>query len=623
MLVPGAAALLLGTPQLSADVGDIVAVIVPQPSSAGSPCSIGLAFDGTALYFDRCADPLIYRVSVVDGSSLGSFDPGIPELPNAMAFDAKRNGLWIACQTCTGFGMPIYFYDFDTASSSVQFFLSFDGINPATGESFVNQCFARGLAYNENVATTDADDELYFSDRASRNLGLFRPDGTLVAGFDATSIDPSLASQSGLAVGGRSLYLGKGADGDILRASLPALALVDQFATLDSHQADMECDPITFSPTEVLWVRTTPEGGLPDVITAFEIEPGTCGLGGGLQECFTLDFESDDSGDALAHGARIDDEFDGGLEFPVTITSSSNTAAVLDSSTGPALQDPDLLVGSGNILILQTDADLRECPPASGVYCSHNDDEDGGTLRFAFNTTSRANSIDLVDIDASDPASSVVLIDLRGNTRTYTVPSNWTGDFVTDGPPGMGTLDLTTLAPQPGFGSVATASEQDGFAADAVVRVHVHLGGSGGIDNLSWCPVSLVARVVSRNGSGRNRTRLTALSMPRIGATWGAELDCRGFGNGVATLIVRPLATSGVSTRLGEVLVAGNLLFLRSQVFAGNVSRMTGAIPNYMSLCGLQVHAQGLCQGVTSTCTPMSLRLEAGLSNALDLTLGF
>jgi hypothetical protein len=303
--------------------------------------------------------------------------------------------------------------------------------------------------------------------------------------------------------------------------------------------------------------------------------------------CFALGFETDDAGDAMAHGARIDTEFDGGVEFPVTITSS------------------------------------RECPPASGIYCSHNDDEDGGTVRFAFDTTSRASSIDLVDIDSSDPVSSVVLFDLRGHTRTYTVPSNWTGDFVTDGPPGMGTLDLTTLAPQPGFGSVATASEQAGFDADAVVRVDVQLGGSGGIDDLRWCPVPLVARVVSRNGSGLNRTRLTALSMPRIGATWGAQLDCSGCGSGMATLIVKPLAASGVSTTFGEVLVAGSLLYLQSRAFAGDVSTMTGAIPNDVSLCGLQIHAQGLCQPVTSTSTPMPIRLKAGLSNALDLTLGF
>lgn len=208
------------------------------------------------------------------------------------------------------------------------------------------------------------------------------------------------------------------------------------------------------------------------------------------ETCYTLDFSTDDEGNAMPHGAKVDTEFDGGSNYPVTITgsanpSNANTAAILNSTTGPASQDPDLLVGSGNILILQTDSNQSQC--GAGIYCSHNDDEDGGTLSFAFNTGTTPMSIVLIDIDAADPASSVVLTDGSGNTRTYAVPANWTGDLVTDGPPGKGTLDLTTLANQPGFGSVATASEDVGFNPDDVVRIDVNLGGSGGVDDLSWC----------------------------------------------------------------------------------------------------------------------------------------
>jgi hypothetical protein len=220
--------------------------------------------------------------------------------------------------------------------------------------------------------------------------------------------------------------------------------------------------------------------------------PG-CPDGGGecaSVACFTLDFESDDSGLPMAHGARIDTEFDGGPNYPVTITGSvnpsgANTAAILNSSTGPASQDPDLLVGTGNILILQTEANLTECSP--GVYCSHNDDEDGGTLSFAFNVPSAPTSIALVDIDATDPTSTVVLTDVNGNTRSYTIPANWTGDLISNATSGRGTLDLTTLANQPGFGSTASASEDEGFDPSAVARIDVNLGGSGGVDDLAWC----------------------------------------------------------------------------------------------------------------------------------------
>jgi hypothetical protein len=208
--------------------------------------------------------------------------------------------------------------------------------------------------------------------------------------------------------------------------------------------------------------------------------------------CFALDFERDDSGAALLHGQRIDSEFDGGPEYPLTITSSVDpsgaaTAAILDSDTGPAMQDPDLLIGSGNILILQNDRDLAECPPASGIYCSHNDDEDGGRIRFAFASAASPLSIALIDIDQGDPLSTVVLTDASGRRRSYSIPAGWTGDFVNDGTSGKGVLDLTTLAPQPGFASTATASEQSGFDPDAVMCIEATIGGSGALDDLVWC----------------------------------------------------------------------------------------------------------------------------------------
>lgn len=341
------------------------------------------------------------------------------------------------------------------------------------------------------------------------------------------------------------------------------------------------------------------------------------------QPCFTLDFDTDDEGAPMAHGTKVDSEFDGGASFPVTITSSSNTAAILNSSTGPAAQDPDLLVGSGNILILQNASNLSECPPASGVYCSHNDDEDGGTLSFAFDASIAPVSIDLVDIDTTDPETTVVLTDENGNTRTYTIPANWTGDISVDGPPGMGTLDLTTEDPQPGFGSIATESHDVGYDPANVVLIEVNLGGSGGVDNLGWCTDVPLAAAEIRNGSGQNPMNLTAVSMPVIGETWAADLDCRAYGSGLALLVVRRLPVSGTSSAFGEVLVGGSLLHRMARQHAGSVSTLTWAIPYDLSLCGLEVHAQGLCRSSSGAVGPKTLLIQGGLSNAIDLTLGF
>jgi hypothetical protein len=207
---------------------------------------------------------------------------------------------------------------------------------------------------------------------------------------------------------------------------------------------------------------------------------------------YTLGFEADDEGNPMPHGAKIDTEYDGGPSFPVTITglvhaSGQNTAAILNSTTGPAAVDPDLLVGKDNILILQNDANLNQCPPGSGVYCSHNDDEDGGQLTFVFNVTVTPTSIALIDIDAGDATSFVILTDTNNLKRQYTVPNDWTGDQIEDGPPGWLDLDLTTLANQPGFNSTATATQMAGFNASAVVKIEVILGGSAAIDDLVWC----------------------------------------------------------------------------------------------------------------------------------------
>jgi len=100
---------MLGSVSFGA-VGDQVTFISPEPAIGNHRCSIGLAFDGSLLYFNRCLDPNIYAISAQDGSlregqSLIEATPNapstfkIPELPAAMAYDSKRNGLWIGTQT--------------------------------------------------------------------------------------------------------------------------------------------------------------------------------------------------------------------------------------------------------------------------------------------------------------------------------------------------------------------------------------------------------------------------------------------------------------------------------------------------------------------------------------------
>ena len=113
-------------------------------------------------------------------------------------------------------------------------------ITPATNQPFLGLCFTDGLAYNENNSASDVDDEIWFSDDVNRNIGVFRPNGTFVAGADATIVDASLSDTSGLAIGGANLYLANNGGGDVFRATTVAgLTLVDQFVS-DLQNGDLK-----------------------------------------------------------------------------------------------------------------------------------------------------------------------------------------------------------------------------------------------------------------------------------------------------------------------------------------------------------------------------------------------
>jgi hypothetical protein len=200
----------------------------------------------------------------------------------------------------------------------------------------------------------------------------------------------------------------------------------------------------------------------------------------------TFDFTTeDDLATALVDGQKIDVGFEFGAEMTIASAGANAGAAIFDSSIGGGndpSQDPDLLVDQGNILILQTDSPSN--PPIVGdVYPNPNDDEDGGTFTFTFNRPLTPLSVDLIDIDLPNQDAVIVMTDFSNLTRTYTVPSDWTGD-ITLFQPGVGTLDLQDTNPQAGFNSVATAAEDLGFDPNAVTSMTVTLSGSGALDNL-------------------------------------------------------------------------------------------------------------------------------------------
>ena len=170
--------------------------------------------------------------------------------------------------------------------------------------------------------------------------------------------------------------------------------------------------------------------------------------------------------------------------------------------------DQDLLVGLGNILIVQNDSHATQTIP--GFYDTPNDEADGGTIAFEFLSAVELLSLVLIDID-SHGAVDVILEDGSGNLRTYNVGGSWTHDIFAQGPIGWDTLDLTSLASQVGEGGgMATAWQDPLFDSLDVMRLTVELSGSAAIDNLVFnipAPPALVALVGGLIVPARRRRR--------------------------------------------------------------------------------------------------------------------
>jgi hypothetical protein len=322
------AAVIVASPRLYADEPRCIdshappCYINPQPSSAQSICAIGLAFDGTSLYVNRCGDQRVYRIDPQTGNLQAQFDltNTIPERPAGLAYDAKRIGLWAGTQKpqdlvsfdgCCEPGetpqqcanqnreMPVYFIHLPSGGVEPKFSISASATNPATLRKLFPgpKCVVSGIAYVENDDQSDEDDEVWITDDLSREIVVFRPTGELIRGYDAQTVNASLFKCNGLGIGNDKLYLSNQALGDVYRTGRlsATLAHVDQafVETTGRWQVDMECDALTFPGKSVMWVRTSPQGNpANDRVTAYEIESGGCGDGIPIGACCDSDTSS-------------------------------------------------------------------------------------------------------------------------------------------------------------------------------------------------------------------------------------------------------------------------------------------------------------------------------------------
>jgi hypothetical protein len=256
-------------------VGDLVSTQpLPIPGT-----DVSIAFDGTRLFYnDQAGTNQLIGFETTDPPTLVTsvtvttlYPSGIPRAIDldAMAFDVTRNVLWAVEHDTENI------YSVDRVTGLATFAFS------ATGKCLT--CvgsYKDGLAFDAGNPADPTDDALWWSyDVDHEVFKLSIPTGATLESFIVDPIHPDLAAcgNSGIAVGGRLLYLATDGCGSIIRVDKVTKAFVDVLATPGRRPEDMECDPVTFAPREVMWVREFED---PNNVIAIEIEPLSCGLGG-------------------------------------------------------------------------------------------------------------------------------------------------------------------------------------------------------------------------------------------------------------------------------------------------------------------------------------------------------
>ncbi len=178
----------------------------------------------------------------------------------------------------------------------------------------------------------------------------------------------------------------------------------------------------------------------------------------GVQMCYNpanagtaivLDWDTDGLGNALPAGTPITNQY---ANLGINIVADNNNGpdwAVIFDSSNPTGGDTDLGspnqafggpgIGSGgasgaganmtalnNILIIQEHSQM--CGP---VFCTPDDDANGGTITFTFDDPMTVETIVIVDADDGNPSGAVVTIDANSGSYTLSFPSLGNNSVIT------------------------------------------------------------------------------------------------------------------------------------------------------------------------------------------------
>ncbi|MEU7873056.1 PxKF domain-containing protein [Dactylosporangium sp. NPDC049140] len=229
--------------------------------SCGSGIGVGIAFDGENLWYSCFqSSPDLYKANPITGAVLGSYN--VAGGLGALAWDGKRKKIW------AGWGGA-------GTSGDVRL------IDPATGTGAVvfNAADAGAIDELDDGLAYDAqDDTLLISPDTSTTIFHYSTAGASLGSFGWSG---SGCYNSGVAIGGQLLFEGSDGCNHVWVVQRSNHAPAFDFATGAGgvRDEDLECDSVTFSPKTVMWSMEAYE---PRRAIAFEIPPGSCATGGGV-----------------------------------------------------------------------------------------------------------------------------------------------------------------------------------------------------------------------------------------------------------------------------------------------------------------------------------------------------
>lgn len=132
-----------------------------------------------------------------------------------------------------------------------------------------------GSTICDGVAWDTSDNTVFQSPDVSSTVYHYNETGALLGSFPAAAGCPN----SGLAVGGSSLFEACNGNTTIFQVDKSTGATFTSFPSGGTRTEDLECDPVTFagSGIDIMWSKDA----FDNEIFAFEIPDGTCGFAGG------------------------------------------------------------------------------------------------------------------------------------------------------------------------------------------------------------------------------------------------------------------------------------------------------------------------------------------------------